>query len=176
MALAAAMFVAGFFAFQYVAITRHLPRDVDALARHTIFHSVVIGLGVPESDLSRREGLTWADGAANAAAQRVDPKAAYLSKSYETALFNYYTGLWSRYPREMMQVYWMKARTAGKHMLEILRDATGQDRPAPPGRARADGPAAERRLDSCSCMWPLRPEGCGGSGAVGARSGRCWPS
>jgi hypothetical protein len=126
MAVAVAMFVAGFYAFQYVAITRHLPREVDVLARHTIFHSVVIGLGVPESDLSRREGLTWLDGAANAAAQRVDPKAAYLSKSYETALFNYYTGLWSRYPGEMTQVYWMKACRAGKHMLEMLRTRSGK--------------------------------------------------
>jgi hypothetical protein len=74
LAMAAAMFVAGFFAFQYVAITRHFPSDVDALARHTIFHSVVIGLGVPESDLSRREELTWSDPAAQAAALRVDSK------------------------------------------------------------------------------------------------------
>ncbi len=126
MAVAAAMFVAGFFAFQYVAITRHLPNDVDVLPRHTIFHSVVIGLGVPESDLSRREGLTWSDGAANAAALKVDPGAPYLSKRYETALSTYYSGLWSRYPREMMQVYWLKARTAGKHMLEILRTREGR--------------------------------------------------
>ena len=124
--MAAAMFVAGFFAFQYVAITRHFPRDVDALARHTIFHSVVIGLGVPESDLSRREELTWSDAAGYAAARRVDPKTGYLTQSYETALFKYYSGLWSRYPREMVHVYWTKACTAGKHMLEILRSRLGR--------------------------------------------------
>ena len=126
MTMAAAMFVLGFYAFQYVAITRHLPRNVDTLARHTIFHSMVIGLGVPESDLSRREGLIWSDGSANAAAQKVDPQAAYLSKNYETALFKYYAGLWSRYPDEMMQVYWMKACRAGKHVLEILRTRSGR--------------------------------------------------
>lgn len=126
MSMAAAMFVAGFFAFQYVGITRHLPRDIDASAQHTIFHSVVIGLGVPESDLSRREELIWADSAAFAAARRVDPKTGYLTEAYEAALFNYYSGLWSRYPREMMQVYWTKARTAGKHMLEFLRTRPGK--------------------------------------------------
>ena len=38
----------------------------------------------------------------------------------------YYSDLWSRYPREMMHVYWLKARTAGKHMLEILRTREGR--------------------------------------------------
>ena len=124
--MAAGMFVAGFFAFQYLTITRHLPSNIDASARHTIFHSIVIGLGVPESDLSRREKLIWSDSAAYAAALRVDPESGYLTQRYETALFNYYSGLWSRHPREMMQVYWAKARTAGKHMLETLRARPGK--------------------------------------------------
>jgi len=128
LAIATAMFVIGFFAFQYLAITRHLPRNLDTMARHTIFHSVVIGLGVPESELSRREGLTWSDSAGYAAAKRVDPNSGYLDQSYERNLYIYYSNLWSRYPREMAQVYWTKARMAGKHMLDTFharQDGTG---------------------------------------------------
>ncbi|HEX8027082.1 MAG TPA: hypothetical protein VF491_01405, partial [Vicinamibacterales bacterium] len=123
--IAAAVFAAGLYGFQYIAITRHLPSEVDALARHTIFHSVVIGLGVPESDLSRREHLTWLDSSAYAAAQKIDPQTGYLDQRYERALFTYYTSLWRRYPGEMAQVYVMKAERAGKHMLEILRTREG---------------------------------------------------
>lgn len=40
--------------------------------------------------------------------------------------FSQVSGLWSRYPREMVQVYWTKARTAGKHMLAHLRTRPGR--------------------------------------------------
>ena len=176
MAMAAAMFVAGFFAFQYVAITRHLPRDLDATARHTIFHSVVIGLGVPESDLSRREGLTWSDRAAYAAALRTDPKTGYLTRSYETALFNYYSGLWSQYPGDMMHVYWAKAQHRRQAHARVPPHATRQDRA---GSSRS----LSRPWISCptgsgwrSCTLQLRQAACGGSGAIRVRLGLCSPS
>jgi hypothetical protein len=125
--LAAAGVIAGYAAFQYLAISRHLP-DVDqALSRHTILHSTVIALAIPESDFSRREGITWSDGAANAIALREQPGVAYLSVEYENALFKYYARLWRERTSEMLTVYLLKGQTAGKHMLEVLRGRTGRE-------------------------------------------------
>ena len=56
-----AMFVAAYQSFQYGLITRRLPADGRHGASHTIGHPLVLSLGVPETDFSRREGLTWLD-------------------------------------------------------------------------------------------------------------------
>jgi len=127
LAVAAVLFAAGFSGFQYTAITRHLPTNIEGFARHTIFHPLVLGLGVPESDLSRREGITWSDSAGLEIAHRVDPRVGYLDRSYEQALLTYYSRLWSEHPGEMARVYADKGRTAGKHMLSIIRVRSGRD-------------------------------------------------
>ena len=125
--LAAVAVLAGYAAFQYFAISRHLPDMDNALSRHTILHSTVIALSIPESEFSRREGLTWTDGAANAIALREQPGVAYLSVEYENALLRYYTRLWRERSGEMIGVYLLKGKTAGKHMLRVLRDRTGRE-------------------------------------------------
>ena len=125
LALAVVLFVAGFSTFQYLAITRYLPKDDPTLSRHTILHSTVIGLGVPESDFSRREQITWSDGDALAIATRLEPGVKYLSADYERVLWRYYSGLWRDHTREMLAVYRTKALTAGKHMLMVLRGQGG---------------------------------------------------
>src|SRR5262249_35281573 len=43
-------------------------------------------------------------------ARRIDPNAAYLSPTYERALFTYYARLWRQYPREMFDIYLTKWR------------------------------------------------------------------
>jgi hypothetical protein len=124
---AAALFAAGFIGFQYGAITRHLPANVDGFARHTVFHPLVLGLGVPESELSRREGIYWSDSVGLTLARKIDPNVGYLDRSYERALQTYYSRLWSEHPSEMRQVYADKGRTAGKHMFSIIRVRPGRD-------------------------------------------------
>ena len=125
--LIAVAMIAGYAAFQYGAITRHLPDMDDALSRHTILHSTVIALAIPESDFSRREGLSWSDGAAHAIALREQPGVPYLSVQYENALLRYYKRLWRERTSEMIAVYLLKGRTAGKHMLEVLRGRSGRE-------------------------------------------------
>jgi hypothetical protein len=123
--LAAVAVLMGYAAFQYFAISRHLPADDQALSRHTILHSTIIALAIPESDFSRREGITWADGAANAIALREQPGVAYLSVEYERALLKYYSRLWRERTSEMLHVYRVKGQIAGKHMLAALRGQSG---------------------------------------------------
>jgi len=125
--VALVLYAVGFGGFQYVAITRHLPRNVEGFARHTIFHPLVLGLGVPESDLSRREGITWADPSGLRIARKIDPQVGYLDQSYERALRTYYSRLWSDHPGEMAQVYLNKGRTAGKHIFSVLRFRPGKE-------------------------------------------------
>jgi hypothetical protein len=124
---AAVLFVLGFMGFQYLAITRHLPTNIEGFARHTIFHPLVLGLGVPESELSRQEGITWSDSVGLTLARSVDPQVGYLDESYERALQTYYLRLWKQHPSEMWRVYADKGRTAGKHMLSIIRVRPGRD-------------------------------------------------
>jgi hypothetical protein len=125
LSLAAVAMLAGYAAFQYFAITRHLPAGDQALSRHTILHSTVIALAIPESDFSRGEGITWSDGAANAIALREQPGVTYLSVEYERALLRYYARLWRERTSEMLDVYRVKSQTAGKHMLAALRGENG---------------------------------------------------
>ena len=125
MGLGAALFVAGYFAFSYGAIARHLPEVQGNLPRHTIWHPLVLGLGVPQNPLSVREKITWLDAAAFDAARRIDPSVPYLSHEYEQALFRYYSGLWRNHTSEMIEVYIRKGKAAGKGMVEVLRSRSG---------------------------------------------------
>lgn len=120
-------FVIGYGAFDYIAIRRHLPASTTNLPRHTVAHPLVLALGVPENDLSRREGIKWSDQAALDIARRIEPGVAYLGPRYERVLFDYYRGLWRTQPREMVRVYVLKARRAGKQMLDVLRARAGRE-------------------------------------------------
>jgi hypothetical protein len=80
---------------------------------HTFAHELVLGLAVPENDLSRREGIHWSDEVGFALARRAIPDVTYLGPQYEAALLRYYRGLWRRHPGEMARVYAQKLRSAG---------------------------------------------------------------
>lgn len=126
-AAALVAFVIGYGAFDYIAIRRHLPPSTTNLPRHTVAHPLVLALGVPENDLSRREGIKWSDQAALDVARRMEPGVPYLGPRYERVLIAYYWGLWRTQPREMARVYGLKARVAGKQMLEVLRGREGRE-------------------------------------------------
>ena len=126
LSIAAAMFVVGYFAFAYGAIARHLPESDGNLARHTIAHPLVLGLGVPESDFSRREQIHWSDAVGLHVARRIDPAVLYLSPGYERALFTYYRGLWEQHTGEMVGVYVSKAKVSGKAMIAYQRTRPGR--------------------------------------------------
>ncbi len=79
-------------------------------AYHVIGHSLVLGLAVPENELSRRENIKWEDITGDNLAKKIDPKAKYLGANYEKALLTYYMKLWIYYPQEMLDIYinkWM---------------------------------------------------------------------
>ena len=118
----AAVFVAGFLSFQYVVITRHLPRDmVYSASYHTVAHPLVLSLAIPASELSQREGIQWSDEVGITLAQRMIPTAIYLGPNYDEALFKYYRHLWQEYPREMIVIYVRKLQLAGMQMIAVLR-------------------------------------------------------
>jgi hypothetical protein len=119
-------FVAGYFTLQYLGITRNMPPAVRYnAASHSIAHPLVLSLGVPQNDLSRREGIDWLDAAGIHLAQRMIPDAVYLGPTYDEALFKYYRYLWKTYPREMTRVYIAKFSLTGSHMLTIISAGGG---------------------------------------------------
>jgi hypothetical protein len=128
-AVLVAGFVLGNVAFQRIAVDRHLPRGLAETAHHTKWHSTVIGLAVPENDLSRRERLAWSDGAAWELVKSINPSVGYISREYEEVLRGYYFGLWRRERAAMMDVYWLKLQTAGPQMIAVLRAAVDRDGP-----------------------------------------------
>ncbi len=95
--------------------------------QHSIAHPLVLGLGLPETDFSRREGIVWSDAAGWELAKRVNPQVPYLGPEYERALFEYYASLWRNNPREVFDVYLTKARVAGKQMLAVRRGQPGRE-------------------------------------------------
>jgi hypothetical protein len=119
-ALLTPAFVFGYFLFQYPLIVR--PARAAAAASnytyHTVSHPLVLGLALPESALSKREGIAWSDDVGNVLARRIDPTTSYLGPGYEKAMFAYYRGLWKRYPAEMVGVYVAKLRLAGADMIQ----------------------------------------------------------
>ena len=126
--VAAVAFAAGYEALQYGTITRHLRPDLVAAApHHTIAHPLVLSLAVPESELSRREGIEWLDGAALPLAQKMLPDATYMGPTYDQALFMYYRHLWRNHTGEMLDLYRRKFAMAGIQAIESVRDNDGLD-------------------------------------------------
>jgi len=111
-------FLFGYFSFHYPLIIR--PAQVAATSNytyHTVSHPLVLGLALPENELSKREGILWLDEVGNSLARRIDPTTSYLLPGYEKAMFTYYRRLWERYPREMLGIYYEKLQIAGADMI-----------------------------------------------------------
>jgi hypothetical protein len=116
LAVAALVFTAGYVAYDrvFVAPLRFSgDPNVSNYEYHTFAHPLVLGVSVPENDLSRREGIQWNDMVGFALARRTIPNVVYLGPEYETALLRYYKGLWRDHPREMAQIYFQKLRASG---------------------------------------------------------------
>jgi hypothetical protein len=121
LAVAAIVFVAGYYAYLSVFVNPlRISNDpsVSNYVYHTFAHQLVIGLGVPENDLARREGITWNDMVGFELAKRTMPKVIYLGPDYEAALLKYYRGLWRDHPREMFGVYVIKMRSNADGVFE----------------------------------------------------------
>jgi hypothetical protein len=89
---------------------------------HTFAHPLVLGLGVPDNDFSKREGIAWNDELGIVLARKAMPDTTYLGATYERALLQYYWGLWRQHPGEMARVYALKLQsTAG----EVFLSAAG---------------------------------------------------
>jgi hypothetical protein len=115
MAVAVALFAGGYALFEYGFIPRG--EGGETLARHTVFHPLVLSVGLPTNAFSESQGIEWDDAVGLTLAHRVDPSARYLSREYDRALATYYVDLWKRYPREMSGVYLHKAALAGTEMV-----------------------------------------------------------
>lgn len=121
LALAFGAWLLGLLVFDatYVRPVRNLPSTVNSSA-HGIAHPLVLGLAFPPNALAAREGIEWNDDIGRVLAQRVDPSVSYLGAGYESALFTYYRGLWSRYPSEMFGIYFQKLANTSRSILDHL--------------------------------------------------------
>jgi hypothetical protein len=88
--------------------------EISDYTYHTFAHPLVLGLAVPESAFTQREGIQWNDMTGLALAQRVVPNVALLGPEYETSLLRYYGRLWRKHPRELLTVYLGKLRATGR--------------------------------------------------------------
>jgi len=113
------LFAIGYAGFQYSFIARNRAAGTETLSHHTLFHPLVLSVGLPENAFSLREGIAWDDSVGLTLAHRVDPSATYLSKEYEQALAVYYLDLWKRHPAEMRRVYLEKAKLAATEMMAL---------------------------------------------------------
>jgi hypothetical protein len=100
------------FHFTLVRTLNGIGGDHD-LNYHHIAHPLVLGLAIPENDLSRREGIKWDDLNGLEIANRIDKDIQFMNKKYEKTLLTYYFALWSNYPAEMVNIYWNKLKMAG---------------------------------------------------------------
>ena len=82
-------------------------------AHHSIMHSLVLGLAVPENKLSKEENITWNDAIGLEIAKRIDPDVRYLSPEYGKVLLEYYVNLWIYKTQQMIDTYMLKIKTAG---------------------------------------------------------------
>ena len=106
-----ASFVAGYLVFHAVMIAPLRPdTDVPNYTYHAVSHSLVIGLGVPETAFSRSEGLRWDDNVGFDIARRAGVQP--LGPDYEKVLLRYYARLWRRHPGAMARTYVTKFRYA----------------------------------------------------------------
>jgi hypothetical protein len=113
---AALAFAVGYGAYIAVFVAPlRIPDDAEVsnYVYHTFAHELVLGLAVPENDLSRREGIQWDDMVGFALARRAIPEVTYLGPRYEEALLKYYRGLWRQHPGDMVRVYVAKLRSDG---------------------------------------------------------------
>jgi len=113
LAVAALVFGVGYGVYVAAFVVPLRNRSVSNYSYHTFAHPLVLGLGVPENSLSRREGIEWLDDRGQTLARRTVPDATYLGPTYEAALMRYWFGLWRRYPRDMASTYFLKLRSTG---------------------------------------------------------------
>ncbi len=128
-ALAAAAFVAGYVAYveTFVAPLRVRANPaVSDYAYHTFAHPLVLGLAVPESPFTQREGIKWNDELGVTLARQIRPDVDLLGPGYERALLAYYARLWKRHPGEMARVYLYKLRWTGVGVFESVADVGAQ--------------------------------------------------
>lgn len=120
--LSAAAFALGYLAFTATFIRpleRAVPRQLVSV-HHVIAHPLVLSLAVPPNEFASNAGIEWKDSAGLALAQRIDPSTTYLGPSYEANLFRFYVTLWRTHPRDMLYVYAVKGRTAGRSLIDAL--------------------------------------------------------
>jgi hypothetical protein len=112
--------VLGFVAFQ-LAFIGPLARGIPNPSYHTMWHTVVLGLANPKSELADREGIEWLDPAGLKIVQKVRPnlkiydpsRDAYTPEAmifkttpeYENILRDFYFNLWRVNPYEMSSIY-----------------------------------------------------------------------
>jgi hypothetical protein len=111
----------------YLAFTYPLTRSGANYnyTHHVVAHPLVLSLAVPPNALSEREGIKWSDVVGPELARTVDPTASYLGPTYERALLTYYTRLWRRYPREMLDIYLAKWRLSTTGSVTFVDDRMG---------------------------------------------------
>jgi hypothetical protein len=124
-AVAIVVFSVAYSTAQYVEISRYLSAQHGS-SYHLLGHPLVLALAVPPSDLSRREGIEWADSRGLALARRIDPEVTYFGPGYDHALLTYYRSLWRGHPREMLALYWSKLNAVGLNMIPVLRGDAGR--------------------------------------------------
>jgi hypothetical protein len=107
---------------------------ISAYTYHTFAHPLVLGLAVPESAFTQREGIQWNDRAGLALAQRVVPNVALLGPGYEASLLRYYGRLWRNHPRDLLMVYLGKLHATGRGVFVSVA-AVGAQFGIPPGPA-----------------------------------------
>jgi hypothetical protein len=134
---AIAAYVIGYAAYAALFIyPLHLPASagVPNATYHTVSHQLVLGLAVPENDLSRSEGLEWNDEIGFKVARRMEPGVLLYGAEYDAMLFRYYRKLWREQPRAMLSTYFTKLRSAGVEVfLGVAR--IGRDFGVPPAVA-----------------------------------------
>lgn len=122
---AAGVALAGFLAggaLFYLVFTFPLTRYGVTYNRsyHVVAHSVVLGVSLPQNELSNAEGIRWSDTVGLDLARRVDPNVSYLGPTYESALTTYYWGLWRRHPRQMLGIYLTKWRLSTTDFVKFV--------------------------------------------------------
>jgi hypothetical protein len=99
---------------------------ISAYTYHTLAHPLVLGLAVPESAFTRREGIQWNDMVGLALARRIAPDVELLGPGYERTLFRYYGRLWRDHPRDMLMVYLGKLRATGRGVFQSVAAVLAQ--------------------------------------------------
>jgi hypothetical protein len=118
---ALAGFLAGGVLF-YVVFTFPLTRSGVTYNRsyHLVAHAIVLGVALPENDLSNTEGIRWSDNVGLDLARRVDPNVSYQGPTYEAALATYYWRLWRGHTRQMLQIYLTKWRLSTTDLVKFV--------------------------------------------------------